>query len=445
MSNAYTQLNLSEKSRSFVVINTIKGLFTYNRLPQGASSSAAIFQQVMDTILKDLDYVYCYLDDVLIAGRTIEECHSRLIEVLDRLSKANIKVNFTKCKFFVSSLPYLGHIISDKGLLPNPDKVATIQKAEVPKNVTQLKAFLGLINYYGKFLRNLSSTLNPLYRLLKKDVKFVWDKTCDKAFVSCKDQLLKADFLVLYDPKLPIVVCADASSYGLGGVISHLIDGIEKPICFAFFSLNSAQKTYPILHLEALAIVSTIKKFHKFLYGQKFTVFTDHKPLLGILGKSGRNAIFVTRLQRYVMDLSIYDFEILYRPSEKMCNADFCSRFPLNLEVPKQYEIQGVNSLNFSQGLPVEFSVIAKETKTDSFLQEIISYVNNGWPDRIDASFKDIYSQNHDLELVDGCLLFQERVVIPRTLQHQILKLLHSNHVGLIKMKQLARRSVHIY
>ncbi|XP_053689881.1 uncharacterized protein K02A2.6-like [Sabethes cyaneus] len=440
LSNAYTQLNLSEKSRKFVVINTSRGLFTYNRLPQGASSSAAIFQQIMDTVLKGLDMVFCYLDDVLVAGRDFEDCHKRLLLVLDRLHETNIKVNFDKCKFFVKELPYLGHVISGEGLKPNPEKVATIQQAKKPENVTQLKAFLGLINYYGKFLPNLSAILSPLYKLLLKDVKYVWSSICDKAFNECKLQLLNASLLVLYDPKKPIIVCADASSYGLGGVIAHTIGGVERPISFTSFSLNTAQKTYPILHLEALAIVSTIKKFHKYLYGQKFTVYTDHKPLLGIFGKSGRNSIFVTRLQRYIMELSIYNFDILYRPSDKMSNADFCSRFPLSNEVPKAVDSYSVNSLNFSIELPLDSSVIAKETQNDQYLQQVIYFTKHGWPERLERSFRNIYSQHKDLEITDGCLVFQNRVVIPFSLQNKMLKLLHANHVGIIKMKQLARR-----
>lgn len=294
LATAYTQLNLSKKSRKFVVINTPKGLYSYNRLPQGASSSAAIFQQVMDTVLHGLEFVSCYLDDVLIAGKDYEDCKNKLALVLDRLAKANIKVNYKKCKFFVSTLPFLGHILSQDGLQPNPEKVATIQQAETPDNVNKLKAFLGLINYYNKFLPNLSTLLNPLYNLLKKDVKYVWDEKCDKAFKDCKKQLLTGKLLTFYDPKKPIIVCTDASSYGLGGVISHVIKGAERPISFTSFSLNSAQKKYPILHLEALAVVTTVKKFHKFLYGQKFLIYTDHKPLLGILGKPGKNSIFVT-------------------------------------------------------------------------------------------------------------------------------------------------------
>ncbi|XP_055619547.1 uncharacterized protein K02A2.6-like [Toxorhynchites rutilus septentrionalis] len=183
LEGAYTQLSLSESSRQFMVINTVKGLFVYNRLPQGASSSAAIFQQVMDQVLEGLGNVFCYLDDVLIAGSNYEKCKKNLRLVLERLSKANIKINFEKCKFFVKELVYLGHIISEKGLSPCEDKISTIKKAKEPTNIAELKSFLGLINYYNKFIPHLSFKLHQLHNLLRKDVKFSWDSNCRRASI----------------------------------------------------------------------------------------------------------------------------------------------------------------------------------------------------------------------------------------------------------------------
>lgn len=157
-----------------------------------------------------------------------------------------------------------------------------------------------------------------------------------------------------FDPKKPLIVVTDACGYcyGIGGVLAHEVDGQEKPICFTSFTLNDAQRKYPILHLEVMAIVCCVKKFHKYRYGQHFVIYTDPKPLLGIFGKEGKNAIFVTRLQRFVMELSIYDFDIRYRPSNKMGNADFCSRFPLPCPVPENIDKLYVNSINFSNELP---------------------------------------------------------------------------------------------
>lgn len=254
LEGAYTQLALTERSKKITVINTIKGLFTYNRLPQGASSSASIFQKVMDQVLEGIENVSVYLDDVLVAGTDFEDCRKKLLLVLERLDKYNIKVNLEKCKFFVEELPYLGHLISENGLLPCADKIATIKNAKPPKNESELKSFLGLINYYHRFIPNLSSKLFYLYNLLKKAVKFVWDEKCSVAFETAKNSLLDANFLEFYDPRKPIVVMSDASSYGLGGVIAHVLEGVEKPICFTSFSLNDSQKKIPFFTFRSFSI-----------------------------------------------------------------------------------------------------------------------------------------------------------------------------------------------
>lgn len=442
LAGAYTQVQLSERSKRFMVINTLKGLFTYNRLPQGASSSAAIFQQIMDQVLQGLKHVCCYLDDVLIAGKNLAECIKNLELVLERLSKANVKVNFSKCKFFVNKLQYLGHLITDEGLLPSPEKLSTIEQAKTPENISELRAYLGLINYYHKFVPHLSTKLSSLHALLLKGSQFEWTKESDEAFLNSKKSLLEANILEFYDPNKPLIVVSDACLYGLGGVLAHEINGQEKPICFTSFSLNPAQKKYPILHLEALALVCTIKKFHKFLFGQKFRVFTDHKPLLGIFGKSGSNSVFVTRLQRYVMELSIYDFEIAYRPSALMGNADFCSRFPLKQNVPRSLDVECINSLNFTNNLPLDNAQIAEETKSDPYLAEILTFVENGWPKSVKERYKDMFSLRADLEVIENCILYQGRVVIPVNMRLKILRLLHANHIGIVKMKELARQTV---
>lgn len=233
-------------------------------------------------------------------------------------------------------------------------------------------------------------------------------------FDQCKQFLLKPSLLEYFDPDLPVIVVTDACNYGLGGVIAHVVNGEERPISFTSFSLNDAQKKYPILHLEALAVVSTVKKFHKFLYGKKFTIYTDHKPLISIYGKEGRNSISVTRLQRYVIDLAIYDYDIVYRPSARMGNADFCSRFPISQEVPKDVDREYVKSLNFTEEFPMDYRKIEVEIKKDEFLLRIMEYLRKGWPDRLEKRFLDVYSHYQDLEEVDGCVFFQDRVVEER-------------------------------
>lgn len=211
---------------------------------------------------------------------------------------------------------------------------------------------------------------------------------------------------------------------------------------FHFILTKCGAKKYPILHLEALALVCVIKKFHKFLFGQQFKVFTDHKPLIGIFGREGRNSIFVTRLQRYVMELSIYDFVIEYRPGSKLGNADFCSRFPLDQKIPGNLDQEYIKSLNFSNELPIDLTLVSKETQKDKYLSEIIKFMTFGWPKKITMQDRDFFAQRSKLELVDGIMMVEDKVVIPYSLREGVLTLLHTNHQGMVKMKTLARRSV---
>ena len=172
---AYQQLALDEDSKKYVVINTHRGLFRYNRLPFRVSSASGIFQRAMENLLKDIPRVVVYLDDILLTGSSEVQHLETLQSVLQRLESAGLKLKRDKCKFLTSSITYLGHRIDSEGLHPLQDKIKAILNAPSPTSVTELKSFLGLLSYYGKFIPNLASTLHPLYELLKKSVKWLWN------------------------------------------------------------------------------------------------------------------------------------------------------------------------------------------------------------------------------------------------------------------------------
>lgn len=181
LSNAYLQLPLDPLSKQYVTINTHRGLFQYNRLPFGVVSARAIFQRHMETLLQGLDGVSVYLDDILVSGRSLEEHLTRLAGVLDRLEKSGMRLNQQKCSFLGSKIEYLGHIIDIEGIHPTSDKVKAIQEAPSPANISQLRSFLGLLNYYNRFLPNLATKLTPLYSLLNKHQKWTWGPEQEEA------------------------------------------------------------------------------------------------------------------------------------------------------------------------------------------------------------------------------------------------------------------------
>ena len=187
LEEAYHQLELDEEAQKLLVINTKKGLYRYKRLPFGIASAPAIFQRTIDLVLRGLPGVICYLDDITVASRTPEEHESRLRAVFQRLKEFNIKLGLGKCSLGEKSIKYLGHIIDGDGLHTTPDKIEAIRLAPAPKNVGELRSFLGLVNYYGKFINNLSSLCSRFYKLLHKDVPRQWNKEHELDFQKLKE------------------------------------------------------------------------------------------------------------------------------------------------------------------------------------------------------------------------------------------------------------------
>ncbi|KAI4872550.1 hypothetical protein NFI96_003106 [Prochilodus magdalenae] len=207
----------------------------------------------MDQVLQGLPNVHCFLDDILITGQD-EAHHLRNLEaVLSRLGKVGLRVQKEKCEFFKDSLEYLGHTIDSVGLHKSDDKIKAIVEAPVPTDTTQLRSFLGLINYYARFVPNMSTLLHPLNALLHKGVKWKWSRECDKAFKKAKEQLSSKSVLTHYNPSLPVILACDASPYGVGAVISHrLLNGEERPIAFASRMLSKAEHNYAQIEKEVL-------------------------------------------------------------------------------------------------------------------------------------------------------------------------------------------------
>ena len=234
---------MNDNFKIYLAINTHKGLYSCNRLVFGISASPSIWQRTMDQVLKVIPNTSCILDDIIITIKTDDEHLKTLEAVLQRLMDYNLRVNETKCKFFQEEITYCGHRIDANGLHKTQDKIKAVINAPKPENVTQLRAFLGLVNYYSHFLPNLASVLHPLYQLLKQNVKFTWTETAQKAFQNVKEMITSDIILTHYNPDLLVKLACDSSSYGLGDVIFHVMGyGEKRPIAFASLTLNFAEK-----------------------------------------------------------------------------------------------------------------------------------------------------------------------------------------------------------
>ena len=248
--------------------------------------------------------------------------------VLARLEQAGLRLPRKKYYFMMSSVEYLGHRIDSKGLHPTEEKLRAVKDAPRPKNVSELKAFLGMLSYYSRFLPNMSTALAPLYRLLKQNVRWKWSAVEEEAFRSAKKLLTSSQLLVHYDPQQDLVMAYDASEYGIGAVLAHRRqDGYDQPIAFASRTLTEAERKYSQLEKEGLACIFGVARFHSYVYGRTFTLITDHKPLQGLLGSHCKiSPQAAGRIQRWALKLANYDYTLEFRPTHQHANADALSR-----------------------------------------------------------------------------------------------------------------------
>ena len=442
LSQAYQQVLLEESSRELVTINTHKGLYRYTRLPFGVASAPAIFQRTMDVLLQGLPNVMCYLDDIIVSGTSDAEHLSSLAGVLERLQSHGFRLQQDKCVFLADSVEYLGHRIDAEGLHTTQGKLAAIREAPTPQNVTQLRSFLGLLNYYGKFIANLSTLLHPLNRLLQEGVPWRWSGECAQAFRRAKEALVSSNVLAHYDPQLPLKMAADASAYGIGAVISHQYqDGTERPIAFASRTLTSSERNYAQLEKEALALVYGMKQFHAYLYGRRFVLVTDHKPLLTILSPSHSiPTLAAARLQRWALILSAYQYCIQFKRMQDHANADGSSRLPLDGE-PSIEAATDATCFNLGQidTLPLTATQLSETTRSDPELGRVLAYTRSGWPEQVGPELRPFFNRKQELSVEGNCLLWGMRVIVPQKHRERVLQELHQEHRGMSRMKSVAR------
>ena len=374
LSQAYQQLELDEESKEYVVINTPRGLFRYNRLPFGISAAPGIFQRTLESLLQGIKNCVVYLDDILITGATNEKHLLTLDEVFSRPETAGLRLQRNKCKFLEPSVTYLGHLIDAEGLHPVPEKIKAIQDAPEPTDVSQLKSYLGLLSYYRKFMPNLSSVLAPLYNLLKADCHWRWHKEEQEALEASKKLLQSTNVLVHFNPDLELILSCDASSYGLGAVLSHQMpDGSERPIEFVSRTLSPSDKNFSQIEKEALALVFGVKRFHSYLFGRPFFIYTDHNPLVSLMSSEKPVSPHASaRIQRWNLTLSMYQYTLYFKAAKDNTNADALSRLPLPSSPQETPEPQETVLLFDSLSAPLSAQNITDWTEKDPILSKVL-------------------------------------------------------------------------
>ena len=243
----------------------------------------------------------------------MEEHLENLREVLRRLLAAGFRLNLDKCEFFKPQVKYLGHIINKDGLSKDTEKIKAIVNLPSATDFTEVKAFIGMINFYMKFIPNLAEKLEPLYDM-QKEKNFVWSDKCNQAFIRIKKELVDDKNLVHYDQTLPVKLVTDASNVGVAATLLHIMsDGTERPIAWASRVLRNSEKNYSTIHKEALAIFWSVGKFYQYLMGREFTICSDSKPLTALFNENKAIPVMAAgRLQRWALFLSGFNYKLEY-------------------------------------------------------------------------------------------------------------------------------------
>ncbi|KAH9592428.1 hypothetical protein MS3_00004356 [Schistosoma haematobium] len=282
----------------------------------------------MDTVLQGIPGAAAYLDDITIMAADKMDLQKKLDQVLECIADYGFHLRAEKCDFYMQQVRYLGFIIDKGRRRPDPENIEAVRTMPRPRDIPTLRSSLGLVSHYGAFLPKLHLLHAPLNHLLQKSTRWNWSADCQASFEKIKQLLTSNLLLTHYDPSLPMVVTSDASNHGVCAVITHNFpNGSEKPISHSARSLTPTERNYSQIEKEALSIIFAVKKLHKMMYGRHFTLITDHKPLLAVLGsKKGIPVHTANRLQRWATTLLGYDFKIIYQSTTAFGQADALSR-----------------------------------------------------------------------------------------------------------------------
>ena len=324
----YFQVPVSDGDREKTAFATRKGIFEWNVMPMGLCNAPATFQRIMDVILSGLTWgvCLCYIDDIIIFSETFPEHLTHLKEVFTRLENVNLQLRAEKCNFAKSALLYLGHILSRDGVATNPGLISAVRECQPPRDRTGVRSFLGLTNYYRRFVHKYTSIVHPMQRLTRDDVKWDWSSACQEAFEKLKEKLCTAPILAYPDFGKTFKLEIDASGLGLGAVLSQKgADNRDHVIGYWSRGVPKRKAPYTSTEKECMALHHSIKHYRPYLWGKRFEIVTDHNALKWLMNLRHPTP----KLQRWALDLSEFDFTITHRAGTQNSNADALSRAPL--------------------------------------------------------------------------------------------------------------------
>ena len=465
LASGYWQVEMAPEDRPKTAFSTPEGLYQFKVMPFGLCNAPATFQRLMDRVLGTLKWSSClvYFDDIIVVGSSFGDHLRHIASVLMKLREAGLKLKPTKCKFFQKQVNFVGHIVSACGIATDPAKTEVIAKWPTPQSRKEVQQFLGLANYYRRFIKNFGTIAKPLHRLTEKNITFQWTDTCQQAFDNLRKCLMTSPILAHPDWSKSFILDTDASDCGIGAVLSQVnSDGSECVIAYASRSLSRQEQRYCVTRRELLAVVEFVKHFREYLLGRRFTLRTDHGSLVWLKNFKEPEG----QLARWLERLEEYDFTVVHRQGSLHNNADALSRIPCrqcgrsshSKGVPEGSALVGVvNSLPFQ-------TYTAEQMRQFQSVDPIIGPVYNAVSLGELPSSEELNTwgreskwllQQWDSLVLDKGLLWRKdledanksQFILPYVLHDEVLKDLHEGAAGghLGKGKMLGRLKERLY
>lgn len=436
---AFHQIKLDESSRSITTFITHRGTYRYKRLMFGVSCAPEMFQKIMEQLLAECENCISFIDDIIVFGADEAEHDRCLHKVLEVLKSRNVLLNMKKCLFKVTELDFLGHHLSGDGIKPAESKVEALKAFRTPKDVEELRSFLGLANYVGKFLPDLGTIASPLRLLTHNGVPFEWTDIHEKAFQTLKDMISDVKQLKFFDTKMRTRVVADASPVALGAVLLQFAhdryDMDPRIICYASRSLSPTEQRYCQTEKEALALVWAVERFAVYLIGRRFELETDHKPLEAIFAPTSRPC---SRIERWALRLQSFTYDVKYRKG----SANILSRLTNHHLADKACSEDDETFLILAilELTAIDIGEVESSTVNDRELMLVREALRSGiWKD---VEIKPYEAFQNELGIVGELVVRGNKMVIPISLRKRFLQLGHEGHPGESAMKRRLRDRV---
>lgn len=439
LTSGYWQVPIREDDKEKTAFTTGSGLYEFNVVPFGLCNAPATFQRMINKVLASQLWKVClaYLDDIIVFSRTLTDHIRDLRSILSALDAAGLHLQPKKCDIAEGSIRYLGHVIDGESIRPDPENIRAVRECRRPKNVKETRSFLGLCNYYRRFVKDFARIAQPLTELTKTGVKWAWDAKCEDAFCELKQKLTTNPVLRLFNPSLPIEIHTDACGYGLGAVLVQRDASGEHVVGYASRHLNAAERNYSATEQECLAVVYATRQFRPYIFGVPFTVVTDQASLTRLMTVRNPNG----RLIRWSLLLQEFDITLRHRPGARNANADALSRLPFDPPSENQDEIP----VFFAEG---QRANIRSMQEADPFLKPIMEHLRQ--PETPVA--RRIKRAARAFRTLDGVLYRKTRhmgneelaLAVPRSLRREILVSYHDHvtagHLGIRRTLEKIKR-----